>query len=290
MYSMTGYGKAGYSKDGLDITVEIKSVNNRFLDLNSKYPRSFTAFDDAIRKAVQSRLSRGRVDLFITVTDNRERAVDLSVDIPLAKSYAKAAKTLLSEVEGIQNDLTVTALMRMPEVVSQKNAACYDEFEEDIIKTVLEACDNLNGMRKAEGEKLEAEILSHLAVVEQLVGEIKERAPMIQAEYRSKLAERIAEILSGTEVDEDRLLNEVAFFADKSNIDEEIARLYSHIGQFRKICKSEGAGRKLDFLIQEFNREANTICSKANDSQLTSLGLGLKSEIEKIREQIQNLE
>ncbi|MBQ9480587.1 MAG: YicC family protein [Clostridia bacterium] len=290
MYSMTGYGKAEYSKEGLDITVEIKSVNNRFLDLNSKYPRSFVGFDDAIRKAVQSKLSRGRVDLFVTFSDNRERAVDLNVDVPLARSYAEAAKLLSGEIEGITNDLTVTSLMRLPDVVSQKNAECDEDFERIIVEVVLAACDNLNNMRAAEGEKLKAEILSHLAVIEEIVGQIKTRAPQIQAEYRSKLKERIEEILSGTDIDEARLLNEVAFFADKSNIDEEIARLYSHISQFRKICDTENAGRKLDFLIQEFNREANTICSKANDVTLTSCGLELKSEIEKIREQIQNLE
>ncbi|MBP5308076.1 MAG: YicC family protein [Clostridia bacterium] len=290
MYSMTGYGKAGYSNDGLEITVEIKSVNNRFLDLNGKYPRAFTAFDDDIRKAVQSKLSRGRVDVFITFSDNRERAVELNVDIPLAKSYAEAAKALTDEIEGIQNDFTVTSLMRMPEVVAQKNLAFDDDFGEIVVNTVLSACDNLNEMRRAEGEKLKAEILFHLKVIEEIVGRIKERAPQIQTEYRNKLKERIAEILAGTEIDEARLANEAAFFADKSNIDEEIARLYSHISQFKKICETENVGRKLDFLIQEFNREANTICSKANDVSLTSCGLELKSEIEKIREQIQNLE
>ncbi len=290
MFSMTGYGKAEYSNGGLDITVEVKSVNNRFLDLNSKYPRIFTAFDDAIRKAVQSRLVRGRVDLFITYNDNRERNVELNVDMSLAKSYANAATQILNEVNGVENDLTVTSLMRMPDVISQKNTV-NDEGLEDIVKNlVVTACDNLNKMRKTEGEKLKCEILTHLSFIEGIVGEIKERAPQIQLEYREKLKARMEEYLNDTVVDETRLLNEVAFFADKSNIDEEIARLYSHISQFKKICEGDAVGRKLDFLIQEFNREANTICSKANDVVLTSKGLELKCEIEKIREQIQNLE
>ena len=290
MYSMTGYGKAVYSLDGFDITVELKSVNNRYLDINSKYPRLFNAYDDLIRKSVQSRLTRGRVDLFITYSDNRERDVALNVDLSLARSYASAAKTLLSEIDGLENDLTVTSLMKMSDVITSKNTDDTEDFSEILKSVICEACDNLNAMRKREGEKLKDEILSHLAVIESTVNRIGERAPKIQIEYRKKLEERISEYLDGVAVDEARLLNEVAFFADKSNIDEEIARLYSHISQFRKICQSDSPGKKLDFLIQEFNREANTICSKANDVDITALGLELKCEIEKIREQIQNLE
>ena len=290
MYSMTGYGKAVYSSGGLDITVEIKSVNNRFLDINCKYPRSFTAFEDSFRKAVQSKLARGRVDLFVTFSDNRERPVDLNVDLPLAKGYFQAAKALSDNISGIENDFTVSSLMRMPDVVTQKNVESMEEFGKIAENLVLEACDSLNEMREEEGAKLKAEILSHLAEIEKIVGEIKERAPQIQAEYRKKLLERITDFLGDVQVDEARMLNEVAFFSDKSNIDEEIARLYSHISQFKKICDGSLAGRKLDFLVQEFNREANTICSKANDVALTTKGLELKCEIEKIREQIQNLE
>lgn len=290
MYSMTGYGKSVYSQDGLEISVEIKSVNNRFLDLNSKYPRSFAAYDDIIRKAVQSKLSRGRVDLFITLSDNRGGNVKVNVDLQLAKSYSEAALLLSNEFPDVENDFTITSLMRMADVVSLQNVEENDDFCKIVENLVLEACDNLNDMRNTEGKKLKSEILSHLSVVENIVNKIKERAPQIQSEYRQKLAARIAEYLENTEIDEGRLLNEVAFFADKSNIDEEIARLNSHISQFKKICENPVAGRKLDFLIQEFNREANTVCSKANDVVLTSLGLDLKCEIEKIREQIQNLE
>lgn len=290
MYSMTGYGKAVYSEGGLDITVELKSVNNRFLDLSSKYPRAFISFDDSIRKAVQSKLARGRVDLFISYTDKRERNIDLNVDLALAKSYFEAANRLCGEISGLENDLTASVILRMPDVISHENTVLDEGLEEIVKNLVLEACDNLNEMRAIEGEKLKAEILSHLDTIEGIVEEIKLHAPEIQVEYRNKLKERVEEYLSDAKMDETRLLNEVAFFADKSNIDEEIARLGSHISQFRKICKTDLVGRKLDFLVQEFNREANTICSKANDVTLTGKGLELKCEIEKIREQIQNLE
>lgn len=290
MNSMTGYGKAVYSQDGLDITVEIKSVNNRFLDLNAKYPRLFVSFDDAIRKAVQSKLSRGRVDLFITFNDKRERPVSLNLDVPLARAYVDAAKRIMSEIGGVENDLTVSSLIKMPDVISRDSEDEDEDLKPLIVSLVEEACDNLNAMRAVEGKKLKEEILSRICTIEKIVGEIRDRAPEIQVEYRKKLKERIVEMLEDTKLDETRLLNEVAFFADKSNIDEEIARLYSHVSQFRNICESEGVGRKLDFLVQEFNREANTVCSKANDVVLTSKGLELKCEIEKIREQIQNLE
>ena len=290
MYSMTGYGKAEYNENGLEITVEMKSVNNRFLDLNSKYPRIFVSLDDAIRKTVQSKLSRGRVDLFVSYSDKRERDIELNVDVALAKSYYESALKLSKEIEGLENDLTASVLLRMPDVISQENTVINEDVQEIVIKLVSEACDNLNAMREVEGEKLKEEILSHLSVIEGIVGEIEVHAPQIQIDHRNKLKERIEEYLADTKMDEARLLNEVAFFADKSNIDEEIARLKSHISQFKKICQSNQVGRKLDFLVQEFNREANTICSKANDVTLTSKGLELKCEIEKIREQIQNLE
>ena len=289
MYSMTGYGKAEYSENGLEIIVEMKSVNNRFLDFNGKYPRAFVSFEDAIRKTVQSKLARGRVDMFVTLNDNREREVSLSVDEALAKAYVKAAEKIFLET-GVENDLTASVLMRMPNVVSEDAEKNEEDLKDLVLKLVSEACDNLNQMRKTEGEKLEAEILSHLSVIEKTVDKIKARAPEIKNEYREKLKARIEEFLEDVKYDETRLLNEVAFFADKSNIDEEIARLYSHISQFKKICEGELAGRKLDFLVQEFNREANTVCSKANDAELTSYALELKCEIEKIREQIQNLE
>lgn len=290
MYSMTGYGKAEYKADGVDILIEVKTINNRNLDITTKLPRSFIAFDEGIRKCVQSKLKRGRVDLFVSFIDTRDSEVNLTVDNNLAKSYVETAK-LLSEKYGVTNDLTATSLMRMPDVLREADAfSDYSDLEEPIKNTVLLALDNLNAMRFAEGEKLKKDMLSRVDVIKETVDKISLRAPIVAKVYREKLTERIKEALENVNYDETRLLTEVALFTDKSNIDEEITRLNSHICQFKEICNKESAGKQLDFLIQEFNRESNTICSKANDIEITSLGLSLKTEIEKIREQVQNVE
>ena len=289
MYSMTGFGKAEY-KNGYELTVEIKSVNNRFLDIIPKYPKSFIVYDDLIRKTIQSKLTRGRVEVFFTFADSREIEKELGTDVALAKAYYNSASLIANELN-IENDLTVSRIMRMPDVVSQ----IASETDEEAIKVILTetlttALNNLNTMRQAEGEKLKNDLLSRIDEVERLVGLLKEYAPNVAESYRKKIEERVRNILENTQVDENRLLQEVAIFADKSNIDEEITRLYSHISQFRKILNDKNAGRKLDFLVQEFNREANTVCSKANDVEITNIALLLKCEIEKIREQIQNIE
>lgn len=289
MYSMTGFGKAEY-KNGYELTVEIKSVNNRFLDIIPKYPKSFIVYDDLIRKTIQSKLTRGRVEVFFTFADSREIEKELGTDVALAKAYYNSASLIADELN-IENDLTVSRIMRMPDVVSQ----IASETDEEAIKVILTetlttALNNLNTMRQAEGEKLKNDLLSRIDEVERLVALLKEYAPNVVESYRKKIDERVRNILENTQVDENRLLQEVAIFADKSNIDEEITRLYSHISQFRKILNDKNAGRKLDFLVQEFNREANTVCSKANDVEITNIALLLKCEIEKIREQIQNIE
>ena len=289
MYSMTGFGKAEY-KNGYELTVEIKSVNNRFLDIIPKYPKSFIVYDDLIRKTIQNKLTRGRVEVFFTFADSREIEKELGTDVALAKAYYNSASLIANELN-IENDLTVSRIMRMPDVVSQ----IASETDEEAIKVILTetlttALNNLNTMRQAEGEKLKNDLLSRIDEVERLVGLLKEYAPNVVESYRKKIDERVRNILENTQVDENRLLQEVAIFADKSNIDEEITRLYSHISQFRKILNDKNAGRKLDFLVQEFNREANTVCSKANDVEITNIALLLKCEIEKIREQIQNIE
>lgn len=289
MYSMTGFGKAEY-KNGYELCVEIKTVNNRFLDILPKYPKSFASFDDAIRKTVQSKLTRGRVEIFFTFSDLRETDKELGVDVPLAKAYYEAAKKI-SDALGIENDFTVASIMRSPDVITAFQSESDENELKQIVISVLEsALDNLNVMRKVEGEKLKADLLSRLNEVERLVKNIEKLAPAVAENYREKLNERIKNILGGTEVDETRLLQEVALFADKADINEEITRLYSHISQFKKIVEGEAPGRKLDFLIQEFNREANTVCSKSNDVGITGDALALKSEIEKIREQVQNVE
>jgi len=289
MFSMTGFGKAEY-KNGYELTVEIKTVNNRFLDILPKYPKSFIIFDDLIRKTVQSKLTRGRVEIFFTFNDARNVEKELGVDLPLAKAYYDAAQKIAKHV-GIENDLSVAQIVRMQDVVSQFSSEIDEEEIAKIIsQTLSTALDNLNSMRLTEGEKLKCDLLSRMQEIERLVGEITKRAPLIAENYRQKIEERVKTVLSGVEFDSSRLLQEVAIFADKSNIDEELTRLGSHITQFREIVQTKNAGRKLDFLVQEFNREANTVCSKSNDIEITNYALLLKCEIEKIREQIQNIE
>lgn len=290
MYSMTGFGKAEY-KNGYEITVEIKTVNNRFLDVLPKYPKSFVAYDDLIRKTVQSKITRGRVELFFSFSDTRDCEKTVNVDLPLANAYYDAS-VKIADYLGIENDFTVGQIMRSPDVIDFSNDSEDDEQAlVTAIKTVLEnALDNLNAMRKTEGDKLKNDLLAHVDEVEKLVNKIEQRAPIVAENFRKRIDERVRNILSATQVDEARLLQEVALFADKSCIDEELTRLKSHISQYRKLMELDTPGRKVDFLVQEFNREANTICSKSNDIEVTNDALLLKGEIEKIREQIQNIE
>ena len=292
MRSMTGYGKAEYIADGITLTVELKTVNNRYLDLTPKYPRSFISLDDVIRKTVQKNLSRGRVDLFITYQDTTITDVNLDVDMPLAKAYVDASEKISSEFPSLNYDLTVTSLMKITDVIkSSQQTFDIEKISPILQETVDNACKNLNVMRDVEGAKLKEDLINRVSVIKTIVDDIKARAPKIAQEYREKLYERIKEVLSSSQIDETRILQETALFLDKSNIDEELTRLYSHIEQFYKICELDGeVGKKLDFLIQEFNREANTVCSKSNDVQITDNALKLKCEIEKIREQIQNIE
>ncbi len=291
MLSMTGYGKGEYKEGGVELTCEIKTVNNRYLDVNVKAPRIFIAYEEVIRKLVREKLTRGHADLFISLKDKREKPTAFSVDLSVAASYVSAAKTLKDAFPELPDDVTLSSVLRYPEVLKQDDAAAADEELITALKTAISAAlDNLNAMRAVEGKKLEEDMLARVAVIEKTVDEIEKRAPQIKDEYREKLAAKIKDYLGDVQADEGRLLTEVAVFADKSNIDEELTRLHSHIAQFREICKEGIVGRKLDFLVQEFNREANTTCSKSNDVTITRLGLALKNEIEKIREQVQNVE
>lgn len=291
MFSMTGYGKGEYKQGGIELTVEIKTVNNRYLDVSVKSPKIFNAYEEAIRAQVREKLTRGHADLFINFVDKREKAKELYVDVAAAKGYYDAALKLKTLFPLLADDFTLTTLLKSPDVVRQEDVQGADEALLAALHSALgTALENLNVMRKKEGEKLAQDMLSRMDEVERLVGIVKERAPLVSETYRNKLSERMKEVLSGVDFDETRLLTEVAVFADKSNIDEELTRLTSHISQFRSICKEERVGRKLDFLVQEFNRESNTICSKSNDLAVTNAGLALKNEIEKIREQVQNVE
>ena len=291
MFSMTGYGKGEYKAEGIDMTVEIKTVNNRYLDISVKSPKIFNAYEEVIRSAVRKKLTRGHADIYINLVDKREKPKNLYVDMPAAKSWAEAAETLKKQFPALDNDFTLNALMKCAGVVRQEEVQGADEALVSALVAALDgALENLNAMRLKEGKKLAEDMLSRMDTIEKFVSDISARAPLVAEEYRRKLEDRMKEILSGVDFDEGRLLTEAAVFADKSNIDEELTRLRSHIVQFRSICKEERVGRKLDFLVQEFNREANTICSKSNDLAVTGSGLALKNEIEKVREQVQNVE
>lgn len=291
MLSMTGYGRGEYKDGGVELCVEVKTVNNRYLDVAVRAPRIFIAFEDVIRSAVREKLTRGHTDVFVSFSDKRRKERTIYLDEGAAQAYAEAARKIHSLFPDAENDFSVTNILRFPDVISQDEVSSADEECLNALKTALSsALDNLNAMRSAEGEKLEKDMLSRVDVIDGDVKEIEKRAPAVVENYKSKLDAKIKKILESTEIDEARILTEVALFADKSNIDEEITRLHSHISQFKEICKEKLVGRKLDFLVQEFNRETNTICSKSNDTAITKIALAMKNEIEKIREQVQNVE
>ena len=291
MLSMTGYGKGEYKEGGVELTCEIKTVNNRYLDVSVKAPRIFAAFEDVIRGIIREKLTRGHADVFISLKDKREKQTVMTVDTALAAAYVAAAQELKEKFPLLPDDVTLSSVLRYPDVLKQDEVQSVDDELINALKTALSAAlDKLNEMRAVEGAKLKADMLSRVCTIEKLVGEITARAPKIAEDYKAKLCARVKDYLSEVNPDEGRLLTEVAIFADKSNIDEELTRLRSHIEQFRSIAEEGIVGRKLDFLVQEFNREANTTCSKSNDVTITRAGLALKNEIEKIREQVQNVE
>ena len=288
---MTGYGRGEYKDGGLELTVEIKTVNNRYLDVSIKSPRIFIAFEEVIRSIVREKLTRGHADVFISLSDKREKERTLYLDESTAKAYAEAARKVHALFPDAQNDFSVTSVLRYPDVIKAEEDRSADEECQNALKSALIiALDKLNAMRSVEGDKLASDMLSRIKTIEEQVNSIEKRAPLVAENYRQKLEVKMKKLLEGVEVDEGRLLTEVALFSDKSNIDEELTRLHSHISQFREICKETLVGRKLDFLVQEFNRETNTICSKSNDIEITRVGLAMKNEIEKIREQVQNVE
>ena len=291
MYSMTGYGKGSASSDGREMTVELKSVNHRYLDVGMRLPRHLSFLEDPIRSALTNRLSRGHVDVFVNYRNLRSDARTVEIDAPLLSAFVAAARQA-NETLGLRDDLSLTAALRLPDVSNVREA---DE-DTDAVLALLNsamgsAIDAILVMREQEGDRLRVYLDRCNDTVESLTEQIAKRAPIVVNEYRAKLDERIATLLGNVEVDRARLATEVALFADKASIDEEISRLHSHIAQMRTLLvDKEPAGRKLDFVVQEMNREFNTIGSKANDGELTKLVLTGKAEIEKIREQVQNIE
>lgn len=289
--SMTGYGRARQVLNGREITVELRGVNARFLEYSSRLPRAFAFLEDPLKKLVAARVSRGKVELSLTVQNTTAADTVVTVNWPLAKGY-RDAMTALSEQLALKNDMSVSLIARMPDVLAQTAAPLDEEaLWADVQAVAGQAVDAFLTMRAAEGEKLKADLLSHLDVVEQLVGRIEANTAGRVKAYSDKLYARLQELLADRSIDESRLVTEAAIFADKTAIDEETVRLHSHIAQYRDILSGDGpVGRKLDFLTQELNREANTIGSKCQDVDITRLVVELKSEIEKLREQLQNLE
>lgn len=289
--SMTGYGGAKGSVEDLELSVEVKSVNNRYLDTTVRLPRAFIFAEEAIKAAVQKHISRGKVDVYITVDSSKTENVVVSVNEPLLEGYISALR-LIAEKYGLQDDITAVNVARFQDVLTvEKKELDQDSLAAGICGILEEALSALDGMRLREGEKLREDILGRLTVIESMVSFVEERSPQTIAEYTERLKQRIREFLENREIDESRLLTEVAIFADKVAVDEETVRLRSHISQFRElIMGGSPVGRKLDFLIQEFNREVNTIGSKCSDGAIARTVVELKAEIEKIREQIQNIE
>ena len=289
--SMTGYGRAEALVNGRDITVEIKSVNARYFEYSSRIPRSCAFMDDKLKKLLGGFISRGKVELSLQVQAVSARDVSVQVNLPLAQSYSEALACIAQTLDQ-RSDVTAGLLARFPEVLALRHA---DIDEESLWQDVAGVCEtavqNFLAMRAAEGEKLKADVLARLDIIEQTVGQIEQGSAGRMESYTQKLYARLQTILQDQNIDQARLLTEAAIFADKTAVDEETVRLRSHIAQYREILQSDGpVGRKLDFLTQELNRETNTIGSKCQDLAVTRLVVDTKAEIEKIREQIQNIE
>lgn len=291
MRSMTGYGKGEASAEGRSITVEIKTVNHKFFDWSAKMPKSFLFAEDDAKKAVAAVVNRGHADIFITYTQEQGKRAEYKADAELAAKYVRTAKELSSALD-IPLGIDAAALMKNADIITlEALSADEDQLRELLLSALGEALDNLAAMRSREGDALAEDISSKLDSMSGSVAVIERTAPSVVEDYRKKLTARITELLGSEVADMNRIATEVALFADKCAVDEEISRLKAHISAMRGYLASTGpVGRKLDFLVQEMNREANTIGSKANDLRLTTEVLKLKNDIEKIREQAQNVE
>ena len=289
--SMTGYGSAKGTADGLEITIELKSVNNRFLDCSVRMPRSFLFAEDAIKSAVQKHISRGKVDVFVSVDSSQSGDMSVKVNEPLLKGYLEALNHIAEEYQ-LPNELSALALSRFPDVlVVEKREMDAEAITAAFCEIAERALRDFDAMREREGEKLRADVRNRLDLIDGFVTAIEKESPRTVEDYRCRLEQKMKEVLNGAGVDENRILAEAALFADHFAVDEETVRLRSHMAQLGAMIDGKSPiGRKIDFLIQEFNREANTIGSKCQNSDIAHVVVDLKSEIEKIREQIQNIE
>ena len=289
--SMTGFGRNEVSDEARKITVEMKSVNHRYLDINIRMPKKLSFFEANIRSVLKQYLERGKIDIFITYEDFTENRLSLKYNADIAKEYLNYLKQMSGELD-LENDIRVSTLSRYPEVFSMEEQTLDgDEVWKILESAIHHGAKQLVLTRTAEGENLKKDLIEKLDSMLNLVDAIEEHSPQIVSEYRKKLEEKVKELLCDTQIEESRMIAEVVLFAEKICVDEEIVRLRSHIGHMKNTLEEGGGvGRKLDFIAQEMNREANTILSKANDLTISNTAINLKTEIEKVREQIQNIE
>ncbi len=292
--SMTGYGRGEKAyEDGVQVTVELRAVNNRYLDCTVKMPRAYIFAEDAMKSRIQGGVGRGKVDVFVTITHSGGDDTVVTVNEALAKGYIEAFRQLQALGGGsVKKKYSAADLARLSDVLTvEKKEEDLEQMKERLLASLDLALTDFNSMRETEGQRLVDDILGRADTIERLLGEVEERSPQTVSDYRARLEAKMKEVLQNTQIDEARLLTEAAIFADKVAVDEETVRLHSHLGQLRELLAAGGAvGRKLDFLIQEFNRETNTIGSKCSDIEITRRVVDMKAEIEKIREQVQNLE
>ena len=289
--SMTGYGRAVETVNGREFTVEIRSVNNRYLDCTVKLPRSFSFAEEAVKAAVKASVSRGKVDVYISVRSETEADVQVTLNKPVLEGYLAAMHQMVAEY-GVKDDISVSVLSRMNDVfVVDKPKADEDQLKADLLSVVDKALVAYDQMRITEGLALENDLRSRAATILQLVAQVEEQNPKTVSDYRKRLEEKMREVLESKTIDESRILTEAAIFADKVAVDEETVRLRSHLEQMDEMLSGNGGiGRKLDFLLQEMNREANTTGSKCTDVKVARIVVDIKAELEKIREQTQNIE
>lgn len=290
MKSMTGFGRGTYEKEGRNYSIDIKSVNHKYSDISIRMPKFLNPFEDKIRKRMAECISRGKIDVFVNLEDNSQTGNRFHFNIELAKEYVNGLKELAQET-GVPYEVNIMNVAQMPEILKIEEQEKEDLIVQELMIALEEALQNFLQMRACEGQKLVEDIQKRMKVVQQKVLEIEKYAGKVVPEYRQKLEARIKELLDTTVVDENRLAQEIVIFSDKSSIEEELTRLKSHIAQVEQLMKqSSPIGKKFDFLIQEMNREINTIGSKANCLEITDDVIDVKTELENIREQVQNIE
>lgn len=289
--SMTGYGRHESVLHGRTLVIELKSVNNRYLDCNVRLPRVYICAEDGVQRRVKAAISRGKVDVYVNIENNTEEAVSVTLNQPVAAGYMEALRTM-ADTFGLEPNVSIDLLAKFPDVFKvDKVPEDLEELTADIHAVTEEALRDFDAMRSREGEKLEADLLGRLVTLENFTHQVEQRSPQTVADYRARLTAKLQEVLADRQLDESRVLTEAAIFADKVAVDEETVRLHSHIAQFREMLDGGSPiGRKLDFLIQEMNRETNTIGSKCNNLEISTIVVNMKAEIEKIREQVQNIE